>query len=107
MKDSTAMPEQRWTCPNCDATHVTVEAEPHTPFHPCRGLHALMAPFVPDRTRCKIVTVEREDYVNDDRAVTDSDGRPVMAIVTVRDDGQDCAILAPTASGDVTAHGLG
>ncbi len=29
---------------------------------------------------------------------TDGEGRPVMAVVTTRDNGQDCAVLAPSAS---------
>jgi hypothetical protein len=98
------MPEHHWTCPNCTVTHVTHTPEPHTPFHPCRGLRGLMAPFVPDRTRCKIVAVERDDYVGDEDVALDGEGRPVMAVLTIRDDGQDCAIMAPTAQGE--AHGL-
>jgi hypothetical protein len=91
-------PEHRWECPNCIATHVTHEARPHTPFHTCRGLRGLTAPYVPAGTRAKVETVERGDYVGRERVQTDGDGRPVMAVVTTRDDGQDCAVLAPTAT---------
>jgi len=43
---------------------------------------------------------EREDYVNGEVVQTvDVDGkaRPIMSIVTTRDDGQDCTVLAPQA----------
>ena len=55
--------------------------------------------MVPAGTRCKVEAVEREDYVGKERVQTDANGRPVMSVVTVRDDGQDVAVLAPTASG--------
>lgn len=90
--------EQRWECPNCPATDVTHEAQPHTRFHACRGLRGLTAPMVPAGTRCKVEAVEREDYINGDDVQVDGNGRPVMSVVTTRDDGQDCAVYAPTAS---------
>lgn len=91
--------EHRWECPNCDATHVTREAQPHTAFHACRGLRGLTAPFVAAGTRAKVEAVERGDYVGKEQVQTDGEGRPVMAVVTTRDDGQDCAVLAATATG--------
>jgi len=90
-------PERRWECPNCDGTDVTREHRPHVRFHSCPGLKGLTAPMVPAGTRCKVVAVERGDYVRDEIVQTDCDGRPVMSVVTVRDDGMDCAVLAPTA----------
>jgi hypothetical protein len=92
------VPEKRWECPNCPATHLTREAQPHTPFHTCRGLRGLTAPFVEAGIRAKVQAVERADYVGRDMVQTDGDGRPVMAVVTTRDDGQDCAVLAPCAT---------
>lgn len=90
-------PEHHWTCPNCPATHVTHESRPHTPFHACRGLRGLTAPFVPAGTKAKVEAQEREDYVAGELVQTDGEGRPVMSVVTTRDNGQDCAVLAPTA----------
>lgn len=90
-------PEHRWECPNCDAVKVTREVEPHLPFHPCRGLlGGLTAPFVPAGTRAKVEAREREDYIGGE-AVQLHQGRPVMSVVTTRDDGQDTAVFAPTA----------
>lgn len=90
-------PEQRWDCPNCTATDVTYESRPHTRFHDCRGLKGLSAPFVPAGTRCKVEAVEREDYVGKEIITTDGEGRPVMAVETTRDDGNDVAVFAPCA----------
>jgi len=90
--------ESRWECPNCPATDVTHEAEPHTRFHACRGLNGLTAPMVPAGTKCKVEAVEREDYINGDLVHTDGEGRPVMSVITTRDDGQDCAVFAPCAN---------
>jgi hypothetical protein len=91
-------PEHRWECPNCPATDVTHEVQPHTRFHACRGLRGLTAPMVPAGTRCKVEAIDREDYVGRELVQVDGDGRPVMAVRTTRDDGMDCAVLAPCAT---------
>lgn len=93
--------ENRWACPNCDLRDVTREHRPHTRFHVCRGLRGLTAPMVPAGTRCKVEAVERGDWVGKERVQTDGEGRPVMAVVTTRDDGQDCTVLAPCATASV------
>lgn len=87
--------ERHWECPNCPVTDVTYEAQPHTRMHACRGLKGLTAPFVPAGTRCKVEAVEREDYVGTGTVTVDGDNRPIMAIETTRDDGNDLAVLAP------------
>jgi hypothetical protein len=88
-------PERRWECPNCNLKEVTREVTPHSRFHSCRGLKGLTAPMVPAGERAKVTAREREDYVGRDSVQTDGEGRPIMSIVTERDDGQDCAVLAP------------
>lgn len=90
--------ERRWSCPNCQLRQVTHEHRPHTRFHSCRGLKGLTAPMVEDGVRCKVEAVDREDYVGSERVQTDGEGRPVMAVVTTRDEGQDCSVFAPTAT---------
>lgn len=90
--------EQRWACPNCELAQVTHEPRPHTRFHSCRGLRGLTAPMVPAGTRCKVEAVERGDYVGREHPQQDGEGRPVMAVVTTRDDGTDCAVFAPVAT---------
>lgn len=94
-----AVPTRNWECPNCTATHTTREALPHTPFHSCKGLRGLSVPFVAAGTRCKIEAVEREDYINGEHVQTDGEGRPVMSVITTRDNGQDCTVYAPAATG--------
>lgn len=86
--------ERRWACPNCTTTAVTWRSEPHTEFHICRR-SGLNAPMVLDGVKAKIEAIERGDYVGDDNPQVDHEGRPIMAILTTRDDGQDCSVLAP------------
>jgi len=88
-------PVQYWECPNCNFKDITREAAVHTRFHACRGLRGLTAPMVPAGTKAKVVAKEREDYVGNETVQTDGEGRPIMSIITERDDGQDCAVLAP------------
>jgi hypothetical protein len=57
--------------------------------------------MVPAGTRCKVEVREREDYIGKER-VQMHEGRPVMSVVTTRDNGQDTAVFAPTATGGVT-----
>jgi len=94
------LPERRWECPNCDLTDVTRELGVGNRFHNCKGLLGLSAPMVPAGTRAKVEAKEREDYINGDRVQTvevDGKARPIMSIVTTRDHGQDCTVLAPAA----------
>jgi hypothetical protein len=91
--------EHHWACPNCPVTDVTRQSAPHTRFHACRGLRGMLAPMVPAGTRCKVEAVERQDYVAGEQVRADAEGRPVMAVVTTRDDGTDCAVFAPCATG--------
>lgn len=97
-------PQRHWECPNCDHTEVTRYRRAHQVFHRCKGLAGLRTPMVPAGTRCKVEAVERGDWVGKEMVQTNVDGRPFMAVVTTRDDGQDCAVLAPCAS--VTADDL-
>lgn len=91
-------PEQHWECPNCDLKEVTHESTPHTRMHPCRGLRGLTAPMVPEGTRCKVVAREREDYIGKEDVAYAPDGRPVMAVETTRDEGNDVVVFAPCAN---------
>jgi hypothetical protein len=96
--------EQRWVCPNCPATAVT-EGQTNR-FHRCTGLRLLLAPMVLEGTRCKVVAREREDYVGRETVQCDGEGRPVAAIMTVRDDGEDCTVLAPAARMRMVSDGV-
>lgn len=89
---------RHWVCPNCPLQEVTSEARPHTRFHACPGLRGLTAPMVPAGTKVKVSSVEREDYIANEIVQTDSSGRPVMAVITEREDGNDVTVFAPTAT---------
>src|SRR5689334_10692169 len=65
-------------------------------FHDCPAL-GILAPLVPEGTRAKVEKVEREDYAGKEHLTLDADGRPIMSVITTRDDGQDCAVFAPLA----------
>jgi YD repeat-containing protein len=51
---------------------------------------------------CKVEAVAYEDYEGrSQRLQYDGEGRGVSAVVTTRDDGNDCAVLAPCALGKI------
>lgn len=90
---------RHWECPNCTFTDVTHEAQPHTRFHACKGLKGLTAPMIPAGTKAKVTAVEREDFIGTETVQTDGEGRPVMAVITEREDGSnDTTVYAPTAT---------
>jgi hypothetical protein len=86
-----------WYCPNCTQTDTTFRGDVHQQMHHCRGLKGLIAPLLEVGTAAKVVAKEREDYVNGELVQYDPDGRPVMAVETVRDEGNDLIVLAPAA----------
>lgn len=103
-------PETHWVCNarGCGETAVTREAGEHQRFHVCKGRDGQAGMTVPMQkagVRCDVRAVEREDYVGAEDVQLNADGRPVMSIITVRDDGQDCTAYAPLATariGDLT-----
>lgn len=97
-------PLSRWACPNCVATDVTRQAQPHTRYHCCAGLAGLLAPMVPAGQRCKVEAVERQDYIGSEMVRLDDNGRPVMAAVVTRDEGTDVTVYAPCATATVRAE---
>jgi hypothetical protein len=92
--------ETYWYCPRCSAEDVTFESKPHTRFHACPGTRGLTVAFLPKGTKAKVTIEERQDYVGNELVQLDPEkGRPVMAVVTERDDGIDRMVYAPTATG--------
>jgi len=89
-------PPVEWECPNCPVVARTPWDCPNR-FHDCRGLEGLLAPMVRRGTNCRVVAVEREDYIGTEDVRLNGAGRPIMSVVTIRDDGQDCVAYAPTA----------
>lgn len=89
-----------WYCPNCPAEAATAPKSTKFPVHRCPGLMGLMAPLIVRGTKAKVQANEREDYLRDEHAQgiwVDGKFRPIMSVTTVRDDGQDCRVLAPLA----------
>jgi len=87
----------RWYCPRCKATDVTTLAGFHQQFHTCPKAGMMSVPFVREGVKAKIEMRVREDYVRSEQVQFDANGRPMMAAVTTRDEGQDCTVYAPFA----------
>jgi hypothetical protein len=55
--------------------------------------------MLPEGVAGKLELNEREEYVGNEMVRLDPERRrPVMNIVTTRDNGQDCTVFAPTAT---------
>ena len=92
---------QDYVCPNCGLNErVKPPLPPNaTRMHTCPRLHMLTAPLVLAGADCKVVAVERGDYLNGAEQRTGDDGRPYMAVVTEYADGRnDAAVFAPPAT---------
>jgi hypothetical protein len=74
------------------------------PMHRCVSTKGLLTPLIREGTTAKIEVVERQDYVGKDKAQTDADGRPIMSVVTTRDEGQDCVVFPAAATASATAN---
>lgn len=86
-----------WECPNCHLQKRTQGPLPSSPFHNCSSLYGLTAPLLRLGVKAKVTAHEREDYVGHDDVQLDNRGRPVMSVVTTRDNGMDTAVFVPTA----------
>jgi hypothetical protein len=89
--------QQEWYCAFCPQTDVTSEARPHSRLHACPGKAGITMPFVRVGTKAKVEVREREDYVGQELVRVDANGRPIMSVVTTRDDGMDTIVFAPAA----------
>ncbi len=91
---------QDWECPNCRASERTRPLPPNASrMHTCPGLHMLTAPLVRAGTDCRVVAVERGDYLRGEVQRTGDDGKPYMAVQTIRADGSnDVAVFAGAAT---------
>ena len=90
---------QEWECPakHCTRRARTLKPGASAPSHQCPQMRGLVVPFVRKGTRAEMRAVERQDYIGADLVQTDGNGRPVMAVETVRDEGRDVAVYAPVA----------
>lgn len=88
-------PVQHWQCQHCNTRDVT-RGLPNR-MHNCPGLGGIVAPLVleEDARRTLVRARVREDYVGKDTVQADDEGRPIMAVETLREDGSnDVAVLA-------------
>jgi hypothetical protein len=90
-------PVVNWVCGHCDTVAVTRKGETNR-LHNCPGLHWITAPLTPEGVRCEVRVHEREDYVRGAMVTTNSEGRPIMAVETIRDDGNDIRVFAECAT---------
>jgi len=90
---------QDWECPNC---HLTDRSRPLPPgasrFHPCPALHGLTAPLVRAGSDCRVIAVERGDYLRNEHQRTGSDGKPYMGVQTLHADGRSDVAAFPAAA---------
>ena len=89
-----------WYCPACKKEDITTVINPHVRLHSCPKMFGMSTPFVRKGTKAKLTAVERQDYVGKEQVQADDRGRPIMSIVTEREDGQDVVVFAPLAVGD-------
>ena len=95
-------PPQTWSCRFCQAGYGPPRDRPGpgeaaVRLHPCPAQGGLMVPLAPPGQRAEVRPVFRQDDEAGEDVQRDGHGRPVMAFYTFRDDGLDCAVLAPTA----------
>lgn len=85
-----------WECPACGKT-AEVPGAYGKVVHRCPKMGGLTTPYVRKGAKAKLSLVMREDYIGDELVQTDDEGRPVMALITEREDGQDTRVFAPAA----------
>lgn len=92
--------DRRWQCNACGRQHVTTSSTDgvQTPMHQCAALAGTWVPFVPANSDAVVRVEERQDYIGKDTVFHDANGRPIMSVYTVREDGEDCHIFAPTVN---------
>jgi len=89
------VPVQNWVCPSCGLREQAKGQQNR--FHQCGRQRGMTVPLVLEGTAAKHVLVERDDYEGSQVAQRDENGKVIMSILTIRDEGQDCTVLAPTA----------
>jgi hypothetical protein len=94
-----------WECPECGAAErVSPPLPPNgVRMHTCPRLHYITAPLVRAGADCRLVAVEREDYLAGEIQTRGDDGRAYMAVRTDYADGRnDVAVHAPLARATLT-----
>lgn len=89
-----------WECPNCHYAERTRPIPANSSrMHDCPKLHGLSAPLLQAGSDCKVIAVERGDYLRDEEQRTGDDRRPYMAVEAWHADGHnDAWVFAPVAT---------
>jgi hypothetical protein len=97
-----------WYCPACKLGvrkpyRVPQPGDLTFEMHICPRLGGMSSPMVVAGTRAKVTAREREDYEGGDAGnlTLDENGRPIMSIVTTRDEGEDVMVFAPVVRAGV------
>lgn len=90
-------PPKDWECPRCTVTERT-GSQIQNRFHQCAGLAGLDAPLVAKGSGARLVVVEWEDYVGDELAHVNGDGRPITAVRVERPDGSNDTVAYPATA---------
>jgi hypothetical protein len=95
-------PITNWVCPACKLTDQTKQHGYHVRYHTCPKMRFLSAPMVRQGTAAKLVVHEREAYIGKELVQYDPEQhRPLVSLETVRDNGNDLIVYAPTATASV------
>jgi hypothetical protein len=87
-----------WYCPNCWIRINSPMPPPgQVKFHNCPGLHGLSAPLILAGVRAEVTAEERQDYLGQEIQAMGDNGKPYMAVRTIREDGCDLAVNAGLA----------
>lgn len=93
-----------WQCPSC-GKETQVDGKYGAVVHQCPKLGGLTTPYVRKGVAAKHELILRQDFVGSEMVQTDDEGKPVMSIVTTRDNGQDVRVFAPAAVARSRANG--
>ena len=96
---------QDWSCPNCHLTTVTRGPFLPNRMHHCPKLHGITAPLMRSGVKAKVEAMVRQDYVGGEIVTYDERRKPIMSVITTRDNGQDTAVFAPVAQGTAEIPG--
>lgn len=95
-------PATSWRCDRCNTDYYSANPDRRAQhLHECPAFNGLSVPFTLQDGTQKLIVKDREDYEGDELVQRDPNGRPVMAIEVVHEDGSNNAVVyAPTAQGE-------
>ena len=88
---------REWYCPACGLEDQTKGHRVESRMHTCPKSAMMTVPMVEKGTDAEIRMQVREDYVGDELVQYGEDGVPYTNAITMRDEGYDNTVYAPTA----------